>query len=141
MKLVTRLVKEALCRNPTLTPPGYFTQLQWIIDHTDDMDILEPRYWFNVCWTEALATAAIHPDTYIFTKDDEEPKYNSVWVNVEYPALTLNKNIKRIYRVDPRTPEQRGLDPKDCEQPEAKLIWDRERGDAEITGGLKCPVR
>lgn len=122
-----------------LTAIGYLAQSQWINDHPDDMDIVKPRTWFNVCYCEALATAAIHPDAYVFTKDGEEPDPESFWMRTEFPALTKNNNIMRIYRVDPRSPQDRGLGPEECQPAEAKLIWDRQRGDAVITNGRKCP--
>lgn len=60
---------------------------------------------------------------------------------VEFPALTRNPNIKEIFRIDPRSPEIKGITPEEnCEHDRAELIWSRYRGDAEVPAGWSCPI-
>ena len=89
---------------------------------------------------QALATAALNPDAYVFTKKNTKWKDESIWENIEYPWLTRNLRIKRIWRVDPRPPDVKGIKPEeDCEYAKKELLWERGR-DATIKPDFVCPV-
>lgn len=83
------------------------------------------------CNFHAAAAAAMNPDAFVFTKHDEEWNPQRIWATVEFPALTRNPNIQRVWRVDPR--------PASPNCGEKVLVWDRARGDAEVAGWT-CPV-
>ncbi|EXJ78810.1 hypothetical protein A1O1_09212 [Capronia coronata CBS 617.96] len=76
---------------------------------------------FVLCYYQAAAAAALASDAYLFTKADSEWDPGSIWATVEYPELTRNPNIKRIWRVDPRPGSP------DCGQ--RVLMWDATHGD------------
>ena len=65
----------------------------------------------------------------------------SVWNALEFPALTRNPTVKEIWRVDPRPPQVRGVDPEKCEPPRPQLLWSHTRGDARPKQLLKCDWR
>ncbi|KAK5386339.1 hypothetical protein LTS13_001976, partial [Exophiala xenobiotica] len=81
----------------------YHEQFDWIQEHRQQfvfaMAGLDPEVIFGECLFEAVALSAVHPEAYVFTK--EAPEFwsiGSTWAMVEYPALTSNSNIQRIYR-------------------------------------------
>ena len=78
---------------------------------------------------------------------------NTWWSRTEYPHLTQSttqsslppmsrkltdsdQKIKRIWRLDPRPPTLAG---PTC--PMRSIIWDRERGDAEVQPSFSCPTQ
>lgn len=64
-----------------------------------------------------------------------------MWTKIEFPHLTQNKHVKRIYRVDPRSAKDRGQQGGDCgEADKPELIWDRDRGDKTVAPFWSCPV-
>lgn len=95
--------------------------------------------WFEYCMYQAVAAAAMNPDAYIFTPKDEAWKEDSVWNRVEYPALTRNPFIQRIWQVDPRPWEMQGLPKDTCGLYEPKLIWDRSLGWPMPEQWFDCP--
>lgn len=94
-----------------------------------ELDGAPPLTVFAYCYYQAAAEAAVAADAYVFTKDGESWTDHSIWNSVEYPALTRNPNVRRIWRVDPR--------PTACGVP--ALVWSRDRGDPEVEG-VECPV-
>ncbi|KPI39126.1 uncharacterized protein AB675_4551 [Cyphellophora attinorum] len=100
-----------------------------------------PLFTFDVCSYQALAAAAIHPHAYLFTKKGVDWRQDSMWNQVEFWQLTKNKNIKRIYRVDPRPWDVAGILPVQmCSHSSEEILWDRDRGDAEIEPVDTCRV-
>lgn len=120
-------------------------QLSHILENEQDYDELNTQHLypetkeryggyqpiFKNCMLEALATAAMNPDAYLFTTKGAKWAEKSIWSTVEYGPLTMNKNVERIWRVDPS--------PGACD--EAELLWVRGR-DPEYTSPYQflCPV-
>lgn len=48
---------------------------------------------------------------------------------IELPTLTRNKKVKRVWRIDPRPPKERGL-AEGCEPDKPQLVWDRAKDKA-----------
>jgi hypothetical protein len=105
---------------------------------------------FHYCFFQALAAAAVNENAYIFAPKVPEPwGANSIWQRIEFPALTANPNIKRIYQVDPQPlywkrehQDPPGTPPEDCEEEEPDeptLIWSRDR-DPPVAFQWSCPV-
>ncbi|KAJ9634989.1 hypothetical protein H2204_005944 [Knufia peltigerae] len=97
-------------------------QQEWIEIHLNEFLAKtggeDPQHILGLCVFEALAASALNPDAYVFTKGAPDIWHvDSHWAKVEYPALTQNPFIERIWRVDPR--------PGQCNQQE--LIWERGR--------------
>jgi hypothetical protein len=123
----------------TACAAGFKAQKEWIESHPTEFNA---RYGTNplpvdifwMCYYQALAAAAVHPEAYVYTPKGVDWKKSSIWANVEFPSLTANENVKRIYRVDPRPNDE------DACGAEEELVWDRGRGDA--VGKLKwtCPI-
>lgn len=68
-------------------------------------------------------------------------KSNSVWQNIEYPWLTRNLAVKRIWRVDPRPPEVKGIKPEEaCDHDKKELLWERGK-DTALKPDFDCPVK
>lgn len=112
----------------------YHEQSDFIWEYRDRFRLAaagqDPQDIFGICMFEALAISALHPEAYVFTKEAPETwRIGSMWEVVEFPALTSNPNIQRIYRVDPR--------PGHCNQ--RRLIWDR-RINPELRTIKTCPV-
>jgi hypothetical protein len=117
-------------------------QTTWLV--TKRFDIwqiygqINPVGFLQNCYYQALGVAALNPDAYLFTKKDTDWKPTSVWAKVEYPALTRNSNIQRIWRVDPRPPDVTGVTPEEaCEYDKKELLWERGR-DAEVDMVFDC---
>jgi hypothetical protein len=92
------------CLNADLVE-GRKAQINWINGNNIQLQGGQghnPLLIFDVCSYQALAAAAIHPHAYLFTKKGVDWRQDSMWNQVEFWQLTKNKNIKRIYRVDPR---------------------------------------
>lgn len=109
-------------------------QIGWIQDHQDEFLAVtggnDPSLIFAICLFEALATSALNPDAYLFTKAAPDTwREKSYWALVEYPALTNNPNIQRIWRVDPRQGQ--------CN--DKQLLWERGR-DQPLPVYRTCPV-
>ncbi|KIW21523.1 hypothetical protein PV08_02103 [Exophiala spinifera] len=97
-------------------------QVEWIEDHRAEFLAVtggqDPMKVFSVCLFEALALSTLNPDAYVFTKAPPETwRDTSWWALIEYPALTNNPIVQRIWRVDPR--------PGQCN--DRILIWQRGR--------------
>jgi hypothetical protein len=141
---VLETIEESTIKRLVLTTAGYAAQDRWIRQHESDMEGEGERpplkVWRN-CYVEALASVAIHSTVYLFTKADEEPGQDSIWIRIEFPALTNNPNVREIYRVDPRPPDQKGELVEHCDHDQEVLIWSRDRGDMEMTSGVTCPWR
>ena len=116
---------------------------------------------FDMCFMQALAAAVINPDVYLFTTKGKDWDKVSYWAVVEYWKLTHNKNVQRIWRVDPTPPRpapptpqnpqspQNPQNPQDPQNPaackppkiaEAELLWDRSK-DEERSPFWVCPVK
>lgn len=82
--------------------------------------------------------AALNPDVYFFTKKGAHWKETSFWEMIEYPYLTSNTNVQRIWRVDPRPPDVKGVTPEqNCILEKKELLWERGR-DKEIKTPWTC---
>jgi hypothetical protein len=96
------------------------------------------------CLSQAMAMSVINPDVYLFINKDEAWRDNSAWEQWEYWALTRNPNVQRIWRVDPRDPDDLGLDldPYQCDDYGAPVIlWDRNNGGEELPAKMFCPIK
>lgn len=71
----------------------------------------------------------------MFKQDHQLIDYSSA---LEFPYLTQNPNVKRIYRVDPRPPDQGGTSCGTLDDRE--IFWDRDRGDPAEASTWNCPV-
>lgn len=91
----------------------------------------------EMCFMQALAAAAINPDVYFFTQRGASWQEYSHWALVEFWKLTQNKNVQRIWRVDPSPP---GDGSTLCSIAEPELLWDRVK-DKELQPGWVCPVK
>ena len=92
------------------------------------------------CYYHSLSAAAVNPEAYLFTKKDEPWLENSIWAAVEYPALTRNPKIQKIWRADPRPPDVKGITAEEnCEHEKKELLWERGK-DAEPPKRWECPV-
>ena len=113
-------------------------QLKWVEEHSQEFNREYPQFGgasaaiFFRCVYEALAKAAEHPDAYVFAPKNVPWRPDSVWAAFEFPLLTQNPKVKRIYHVDPRIrAESRDPNAPDnrCTADTPTLIWDRDRGD------------
>jgi hypothetical protein len=122
---------------------GFSKQSDWITSNAKTIEektgVRNPAGRFAQCYFEALSLAAIHPTAYLFAPEGVGPKATSLWLLIEFGALIKNPNFKELWRVDPRPPKVRGVDPKKCEPPAAKLIWSRARGDGIPKQFITCP--
>jgi hypothetical protein len=75
------------------------------------------------------STYLVPASPYTYTSIEDQPLMLTTsaptQATIEYPVLTINPFIKRIYRVDPRPPKERGLKEDDCEPDKPQLIWER----------------
>ncbi|EXJ90706.1 hypothetical protein A1O1_03810 [Capronia coronata CBS 617.96] len=92
----------------------------------------DPITILHLCYCQAAAVAAVNPDAYVFMPGGTIWRPESVWATTEFPALTRNPNIMRIWRVDPR-PESPLCGFRD-------LIWSRDHGDPPWALGYLCPL-
>ncbi|ETN37929.1 uncharacterized protein HMPREF1541_07552 [Cyphellophora europaea CBS 101466] len=81
---------------------------------------------FEKCFFQSMALASQQPESIVLTPSDKGWKDDSLWAAIEFPTLTRNNNVKRIWRVDPRPPKDRG-DEEGCAPDKPQLIWDRAR--------------
>ena len=126
--------------------PGWFgAQRAWIYDNDWQMDttqlaVFQPEAkittaaqyanTFMWCYFQAMAMATLHPDVCLFARaGDWDP--SSVWARVEYWKLTSNPVVQRIYRVNPAPGAS-------CAKEE--LLWDRTRGEKELSRVWSCPI-
>jgi hypothetical protein len=135
-----------------IEPAWYKKQLDNTDTHgpLDTNDLDQTRSWpfpqmppaaqiLEMCFMQALAAAAINPDVYFFTKKGEKWSDYSHWALVEYWKLTQNKNVQRIWRVDP-APVYAEDGTVSCAEQEPELLWDQSR-DKEVQPGWICPVK
>jgi hypothetical protein len=91
-----------------------------------------------------MAEAARHPDAYLFIPKGAEWRETSTWERVEYPWLTQNPAIERIWRVDPRPPSELGISEEDyCAAEQQVLMWERGRDEPlSVAEGdaYNCPI-
>ncbi|KAL2434788.1 hypothetical protein ABEF95_007362 [Exophiala dermatitidis] len=92
----------------------------------------DPDDIFDWCYYQAAAAATLNPDAYLFTRADQVWRWNSVWAWIEYPQLTRNPHVQRIWRIDPR-PESNMF----CVR---RLLWSRERRDPLPPMPWVCPI-
>ena len=78
--------------------------LAWAQEHYADFkkQFDDPGQIFNRCMCQAVAWCTVNPDAYLFTKWDVSWDPESIWSFVEFPQLTHNPFIQRIWLVDPR---------------------------------------
>lgn len=99
-----------------------------------------PNRLLELCYYQALSVAAVNPDAYLLTKKGIDWSPAQIWARVEYAALTQNQNIQRVWRVDPRPPEVKGVtEEENCELEKKELLWERGR-DEELKNDFVCPV-
>ncbi|KPI44551.1 uncharacterized protein AB675_8768 [Cyphellophora attinorum] len=77
-----------------------------------------PEQIFLHGFFQAMAFATTHPDVLFFTQAGKDWDKKSIWQEVEYPTLTRNRHVKRIFRIDPTCPDNK-----------PELMWDRSRKD------------
>lgn len=125
------------------------TQTTFIIENWDLMEVAEKEgeagtppigkddahLIFIWCYLQAMCQAATNPEAYLFTTKGQDWEWNSVWEQVEFWVLTRNKNIQKIWRVDP-APGACTDDPKK----DREILWDRSR-DPERPANWVCPVK
>ena len=68
----------------------------------DKWNIFDPFKVVDYCTYQAAAAAAQEADAYLFTPFDQPILQNKVFWNIEWPALTANPEVLRVWRVDPR---------------------------------------
>ncbi|KPI44488.1 uncharacterized protein AB675_8770 [Cyphellophora attinorum] len=79
---------------------------------------LNPERIFLEGFFQAMAFAVEQPDVFFFTPARKDWKEKSIWQTAEYPALTRNPYVQRIWRIDPSYTGNY-----------TELLWDRARDD------------
>lgn len=108
------------------------TEEMWNEDDFDNEPVVSR---LTDCYIQALAAASQAHDAFVGIPDGVDWLPTSAWATIEYPQLTQNPNVMRIYRVDPR-PLWCGDTGLPIMQ-EPTLIWERARGDAPLQLGPK----
>ena len=61
-----------------------------------------PHHMMGLCWWQALARAAPGPEAIFFTNTEVHWPLDNVWESTEFPELSQNPKVERIWMIDPR---------------------------------------
>jgi hypothetical protein len=112
-------------------PPLVIQPGQWKPNFPPPIDVGDAGYHFTGCLLQTMCVRSENPDVYLFTSYDMDPYDDSTWAEIEFPSLTLNTDVQRIWRVDPAPGAQ-------CHAKE--LLWSREK-DQPLPIRWVCPVK
>lgn len=86
---------------------------------------LSPTKFFLYCYWQALATASMDPVAILFAPENSIVNETSIWDIIEFPALTNNPYVERIYRADPSIPPSGRMSPTMTDVHSPVLLWRR----------------